>query len=149
VKKNRKKVVIKNPKAYRYKIFGQLEAGLVLSGAEVKAIRTRGMELSQAIIQIKNGEAWLVNAFIPSYQYATDRPHEPRSARKLLLKKGEIATLLAKKREKLTIIPLSCYTRGRWIKLRIGLVRPKKKRERKQELIARELEREAKERFGG
>lgn len=135
--------VIKNPKAYRYKVLEKIEAGLVLNGAEVKAIRSKGIELSQALIQIKGGEAWLINAFIPQYDYATDQPYNPRSPRKLLLKKREIAYLLSKKKEKLTLIPLSCYTKGRWIKIQIGLVRPKKKSERKQELIARELEKEA------
>jgi len=134
-----------NRKARRYQILAKLEAGIVLSGAETKAIKTRGIQLGEALVQIRGGEAFLVNAVIPPYRFAAHANYDPKAPRKLLLKKTQLAWLISKRKEKLTIIPLACYTNKRgWIKIQLGLGRIKKKAERKRELIARQIKREIK-----
>ena len=137
-----------NRQARNYQIKAKLTAGVVLSGAETKAVKTRGIQLEGAIVQVKNGEFFLANAVIAPYPFATGRDYNPRQTRKLLLKKKEIVWLAARRREKLTIIPLACYTTKRgWIKIQLGLGRIKKKREKKQELIKREERRRIKRYF--
>jgi len=134
-----------NRNARKYHLIAKMEAGVVLSGAEVKAIKTRGLQLNEAIIQIRNGEAYLVNAVIAPYRFADNSNYDSRAPRKLLLKQKELAWLISKRREKLTIIPLACYTNKRgWIKLQIGLGKTKKKVDKKRELIKRQAEREIK-----
>lgn len=132
-----KKIVNKN--AYRlYQIREKLEAGLVLTGAETKAIRTRGIELKDALVRIKENEAFLVNAIVHPYPFARPEEQQPSRERKLLLKEAEIKKLMEFKKRKLTIVPLACYTKGRWIKILLGIGKRKSKRERKEDLIRRE-----------
>ncbi len=135
-----KKIVNKN--AYRlYRIEAKLEAGLVLTGPEVKAIRTRGIDLKEALVRVKEGEVFLVNAVIHPYPFARPEDQQPSRERKLLLKEAEIKKLLEYKKRKLTIVPLACYTKGRWIKIQLGIGKKKSKKQRKQDLIAREEKR--------
>jgi len=134
-----------NRNAYRYRFIAKLEAGVLLTGAEVKAIRTRGIQLAESTVQIKDGEAFLINATIPVYPFSTDRSYDPQSSRKLLLQKRELSWLTAKRKEGLTIVPLSCYTTRRgWIKIKLGIGKIKKKVDRKRELIEKEAKREIK-----
>jgi len=128
----------RNPSSRHYLITDKIEAGVSLLGSEVKSIKTRGIQLSEAVVQVKEGNLYLVNAHIAPYQFATDRGYDPKRARKLLLKRKEIALIIAKKRAKLTLVPLSCYTKRGWIKILLGIGRKKKKIEKKQELIAKE-----------
>lgn len=115
-----KKFINKN--AYRiYQIQLKLEAGIILTGAEAKAVRTRGIELRNSLVQIKNGEAFLINALVHPYPFARIEEQEPSRSRKLLLKESEIKKLVEKKKAKLTIVPLACYTKGRWIKIQLGI----------------------------
>jgi SsrA-binding protein len=135
----KKKIINKN--AYRlYHIEEKLTAGLVLTGAETKSIRTRGIELGNAFVRIKDGQAYLVNANIHPYPYARHEDFQPTRERKLLLKESEIKKLIGKKRAKLTIVPLACYTKGRWLKLEIGIGRKKTKKQRRQDLKEREID---------
>jgi len=141
-----KKIHYSNRRAKRdYFIVKKIEAGVVLTGSEVKAIKTQGINLDQALIQLKDNELYLVNAFIPAYKFATDRPYDPRAKRKLLLKKNQIKTLIAAKQKKLAIVPLSCYNKNGWIKILVGVGRRKKKFEKKQAIIERTLKRKLKE----
>ncbi len=135
-----KKIVNKN--AYReYEIKDKVEAGIVLTGAEVKAIRTRGIQLKDAFVKIINGEPFLVNAYIHPYPFARHEGIEPDRKRKLLLEEKQIKKLIEKKGQKLTIVPLACYTKDRWIKVLLGIGKRKTKQKRKQELIEREIDR--------
>ena len=134
-----------NKNAYRlYRIEKKLEAGIVLTGAETKAVRTRGVELRDALVRIKEGEAYLVNAVIHPYPFARLEDQDPSRERKLLLNQGEIKKLMELKKRKLTIVPLACYTKGRWIKVQLGIGRRKSKRQRRRDLIAQQEKRELK-----
>jgi len=138
-----KRIVNKN--AYRaYWIEKKLEAGITLTGAETKAVRTRGVELRDALVRVKEGEAYLVNAVIHPYPFARLEDQAPSRERKLLLNQGEIKKLMELKKRKLTIVPLACYTKGRWIKVQLGIGKRKSKRRRKQDLIAQQEKRKLK-----
>jgi SsrA-binding protein len=136
----------KNKKArFDYEILQNVEAGLVLSGQEVKSVRAGQMNLSGAFVSFMKDEAYLTNAHIPKYKYAGSvEGYDPDRSRKLLLKTKEIAYLQGKKQEKgLTIVPLSVYTSGRHIKLDIGVARGKKQFDKKRVKKDRDIEREA------
>ncbi len=136
-------VYFRNRRAgHDYQIINRLEAGLVLSGMEVKAVKTQGINLDQALIQLRQGEAYLVNANIPRYRFATDRPYDPRAARKLLLHHRQIRLLEEAKQKGLQLVPLSCYSKNGWLKIQIGIGRRRRKWEKKQLLIDRAIKRE-------
>jgi len=139
-----------NKNAYRnYQILEKIEAGISLLGAEIKSIRQGRIDLSESFVRIKNGEAWLFNAYIHPYKGSQELGIDPRRARKLLLHKSQILSLTGKFSQKgFTIVPLSLYIKHNFAKLEIGLARAKKKFEKRQDLkrkaIAREIERELK-----
>ena len=136
-----------NANARHYRIEGKLEAGLILSGGEVKEVRTRGIQLTEAMVQLKDGEAYLVNASVAPYQFARTEAYDPKRTRKLLLKKGELSQLISKRRQGLTIIPLACYTKSGWIKILLGLGKKRKKVDKKRELIEKQARKEIKKHF--
>lgn len=129
---------------FNYDILEKFEAGLVLTGAEVKSVKNKNANLKGSYISFKNGEAYLVNAHISRYPPAGKQPHyEPARARKLLLTKKELKYLSGKTNEKgLTIIPLSVYTKRGFLKLIIGIARGKTGRDKRQVIKQRELARE-------
>jgi SsrA-binding protein len=129
---------------YSYEIQEKLEAGLVLTGAETKAIRSETIRLKGSYVSLLENEAWLVNAHIPHYRYAGNAAdYDPERPRKLLLKSKEIAYLQGKSAEKgLTIVPLSVYSSGRHIKLEIGVARGKKIHDKRADLKKRDIERD-------
>lgn len=126
---------------FDYEILEKYEAGLVLSGQEVKSIRTGHVSLKGAFITFHGNEALLTNAHIAKYKYASKAlEYEPEKSRKILLKKKEINHLRGKTQEKgLTIIPLSIYTKGRRIKIEIAVCRGKKKYDKRESIKAREM----------
>lgn len=134
-----------NRKARNYIFAKKIEAGVVLTGAEVKSIKTKGLNLDQSSVQIFNNEAYLVNAHIPGYQFSTDRPYDPRANRKLLVKKKELEMLIEARQQKLAIVPINCYNIRGWIKLLIGIGRHKQIKEKKSEAIARSLKKRLKQ----
>ena len=118
------RVAAQNRKArHNYQIEDSLEAGLVLRGSEVKALREGRANIAESYAKPENGEIWLINAHIPEYSQAGQFNHEPRRPRKLLLKKREASKLIgATDREGMTLIPLKLYFNARGIaKLEIGL----------------------------
>lgn len=126
---------------FEYKLDNdRFEAGLSLSGGEAKAIRTGHLDLSGAVVRIVGGEAWLINANIPvlgSTKYDSQR------SRKLLLHKDEILSIATKaKQQKLTLLPLAVYTKGRLVKAELALGKPKKKFEKRQDIKRRDIERD-------
>jgi len=136
---------ILNRKArFNYLILEKFEAGIVLLGAEIKSIRAGRMSLNECFVKIRDGEAWLVNAYINPW---TGAKVDPQRSRKLLLKKGEIKSLSGKVSQKgLAVIPLSCYIKNNVAKIEIALARSKKGYEKRRELqkrdSLREMERE-------
>ena len=127
---------IKNHKAYRdYLILDEFEAGIALTGPEVKSLRAGQGNLDQSLINIKKGEVFLENAYIAPYQPAAGlNPSNPRQSRRLLLKKREILSLHNKsKQQKLTPLALEWYNKNNLIKLKVGLGKKKKKGKGKRE----------------
>ncbi len=137
--------IINKKAAFEYTIIDRVECGIVLEGAEVKSLRLGHGKLEGAFVKIVNNEAFLVNAEILPYAFARPQGYDPKRTRKLLLHKKELIALQSRiEGAKLTLIPLSWYTRGPNVKLEIGLARGKKiyeKRELKKKAdIKRELE---------
>lgn len=131
---------------YDYNLLEKFEAGIALIGPEVKSVKAGKMSLQESFIRIRNSEAWLFNAYINPYPYADTRDYDPRRTRKLLLHKKELLKLEQKTKEKgLTIVPVSCYTKGRQIKLEIALAKGKKKYEKKEAKKRKDIEREVKQ----
>ncbi len=134
-----------NKKArFDYEILETFEAGIVLSGQEVKSIRGGLARLSGAFVTFHGQTPLLTNAFIPPYKHAAvPKDYMPDASRKLLLKKKEINYLRGKLEQKgLTIIPLSLYTQGRLLKLEIGLAQGKKIFDKRRSIKEREVKRE-------
>jgi SsrA-binding protein len=128
---------------HNYSIEDQVEAGLVLAGHEVKSIRGGQVSLDGAFVTIRNGEAFLRNAYIGKYKQASNlEGHDESRERKLLLKKNEILRLQDRSKEKgLTLIPLQLYTSNRRIKLKVGLGRGKKQFDKRETIKKKELKR--------
>lgn len=128
---------------FDYEILDSYEAGIQLSGHEVKSLRTHHGTILGAFVIIRGGEAFLVNAQIPPYQTAnTPSGYDPTRARRLLLKRSELNELIGASSEKgLTMVPLSLYTKKSRIKLSFGLARRKKKHDKREKIRAREDER--------
>lgn len=129
-----------NKKArFEYEILETLEAGLVLTGPEVKSTRNKQIKLSGSFVTVHEGVVYLLNTHISKYKYSTLQDYEPERSKKLLLSKKQIAYLTAKLQEKgLTIVPLSVYTKGRKIKVEIGIGKGKKQFDKKRVLKERQ-----------
>lgn len=137
--KDRVKVIARNKKArFDYDIQDKFEAGLVLTGSEVKVLRNGKGSIAQAYIKIRKGEAWLLQANLPIYEQASYNNHEPDRERKLLLKKKQIKKLHAAIQQKgLTLVPLTLMFRGPWVKLEFALAKGRKKGDRREALKAK------------
>jgi SsrA-binding protein len=134
-----------NKKAkHDYEIIDTFEAGLVLLGHEVKSVRGGGLSLQGAYAAVRGGEAWLIGAHIRRYSPAGRlEGYDPERTRKLLLRRRELQRLIGKLQEKrLTLVPISVYTRGSKIKVELGLARGKKQYEKREALRKRDLDRE-------
>lgn len=126
-----------------YHVLETYEAGLKLSGTEVKAVRSGKIQLKDSYIEFKDGQAWLIGAHISPYSHGNRENHEPEAVRKLLLKKREIDRLFGRTQLKgLTVVPLSVYLKGNWIKVEIALVQGKKLYDKREAEKTRELDRE-------
>ena len=139
------KYLAENRKAhFDYEILETYEAGIVLTGQEVKSIKSGHANLTGAFVIIKPEGAFLLNAEIPPYQ-PKNMPdgYKPDRTRQLLMHKEELKYLLGKSKEGgLTIIPLSLYNKRRRVKIQIGLARYKKKRDKRETIRKRDTERE-------
>lgn len=137
---------IVNKKAhFNYNLFETYEAGISLLGGEVKALRVRGCDLSEAYVKIIDGSPYLVNANIP---IEGKKDYNSTRSRKLLLNKEEIISIETKaKSKKLTLVPTKLYNKGPLVKLEIALAKSKLKFEKKESIKKRDLEREILEEF--
>ncbi|HTX60497.1 MAG TPA: SsrA-binding protein SmpB [Verrucomicrobiae bacterium] len=128
---------------HEYQILESLEAGLVLTGTEVKSIRAGGVSLNEAYARFRDGEAWLLGMHVPPYKQGSFSNVEPNRPRKLLLKREQIAHLQSRVAEKgLTIVPLRMYfTRG-VVKVELGLARGKKLWDKREDAAKRDVARE-------
>lgn len=136
---------IVNRKAYYdYQILEKFEAGIVLTGAEVKSLKEGKASLDDAFVQIRDNQAFLVNARIHPYKFADNKDYEPTRTRKLLLHKKETISLLSKTQQSnLTIVPTSWYTIGHGIiKIELALARGKKKYDKREAIKKKDQQRE-------
>ena len=131
---------------FNYDILETVEAGLVLKGTEIKAIREGHVNLSDSYAKPENGELWLVNAHIAQYSAGSGNNHEPTRPRKLLLHKGELNRLSRQVAERgLTLVPLRLYITRHVAKVELGLAKGRKNYDKRRAIIEREREREAQE----
>ena len=144
-KEQGRKIVATNRKArHDYHIQDVFEAGLVLTGTEVKSLRAGRASLVDGFATVSGGEIWLEGVHIPEYSLGTWTNHEPRRRRKLLLHRGEIDRLAAETREKgLTLVPLALYFTDGRAKVELGLARGKRNYDKRQALRERQDRREA------
>jgi SsrA-binding protein len=143
-KERGQKLVASNKRA-RYDFFVEkvFEAGIVLSGTEVKSLREGKASLNDSYGLIENGELWLENAYIPEFTQGSWTNHLPRRKRKLLLAKREISELANDSREAgYTIVPISLYFKDGYAKVEIGLARGKKSFDKRETLKKKDAERE-------
>ena len=139
-----RKVVASNRKArHDYTILDTYEAGMALTGTEVKSLRAGRASLVDAFGQESNGEIFLHGMHIPEYTQGTWTNHEPRRTRKLLLNKIEIQKLVGRVREEgLTLVPLQVYFHNGYAKVELGLARGKRLYDKRQDLAKRDAQRE-------
>ncbi len=135
------KEIAANRRARRnYEILDTLEAGLALSGTEVKTLRAGRVSLEEAYVKLTGEELWLVGAHIAEYEQGNVFNHEPTRPRRLLVHRRERRKWGQKMKEKgLTMIPLRLYFRGRWAKLEIALARGRKTHDKRQETRQKEM----------
>ena len=138
------KTVVTNRKAYHnYLIQDSVEAGIVLTGTEIKSIRAGRVSLGDAYVRPEAGELWLLNAHIARYEASSYLSHEPIRPRKLLLHRKQIDSLTSEVREKgLTLVPLRLYIKDSIAKVEVALAKGKKLYDKLESIIRRETERE-------
>ncbi len=138
------KIIARNKRArHDYAIEDVVEAGLVLTGTEVKSLRAGRASLTDGFGMITDSEAWLHGVHIPEYTQGTWTNHEPRRVRKLLLHRKEIERLARSTQERgLTLVPLSLYFKDGKAKIELGLARGKRTYDKRQDLAKRDAARE-------
>jgi SsrA-binding protein len=138
------KPIAENRKArHDYQLLERYEAGLVLTGSEVKSLRAGRVSLQQSYADVREGEAWLVGAHIDPYDQAGVQNHEPERDRKLLLHRRELDSLYGKVREKgLTVVPVRLYFKNGRAKVELALARGKEQRDKRLEIAKREADRQ-------
>lgn len=139
-----RKVIANNKKAFHdYTIFEKYNAGIVLTGTEIKSIRKNAVNLKDSFVKIEDGEAWLYNCHINPYVQGNRFNHDPDRTRKLLLNKKEILKMLGKvKKESYAIIPLSMYLENGWAKIEIALAKGKKLHDKREDIAKKSMNRD-------
>jgi len=142
-----RKIACANRRAHHdYELFDRLEAGMVLTGSEIKSLREGGGALVDSYVEVRGTEAFLVGANIARYANASYMNHEPRRARKLLLHAREIRRLAMKVREKgLTIVPLQIHFHNGFAKLDLALARGRRNYDKRERILKRDQERAARQ----
>lgn len=136
------KTIVNRTLRAKYEVLDSWEAGLVLSGAEVKSVKKGVVNLTGAYVSLEQGELWLKNAHVSAYQQTNQKGYEAERTRKILLTRREIAALVGKLQEKgLTIAPEKVYSKNGIIKISICLVRGLKKHDKREKIKKREADR--------
>ena len=137
------RVIATNRKArHDYYILDTYEAGMILTGSEIKSVRAGRVSLREGYVTARNGELWLVNCYIAPYDQANRLNHEPRRDRKLLMHRRQINRLARDVQEPgYTIVPLRMYIKDNWAKVEIALVRGKRQYDKRQAIAKREADR--------
>lgn len=144
MKERGRKVIVSNRRArHHYTVLDTYEAGIVLTGTEVKSLRAGRASLADAFASVDDGEVWLRNVHIPEYDQGSWTNHEPRRTRKLLLHRKEIERLIGKTRESgLSLVPLSMYFTDGKVKVELALARGKRAYDKRADLARRDADRE-------
>lgn len=139
-----RKTVVSNRRAlHDYHILERFEAGIVLTGSEVKSLRGGRGSLAEAFARVRNGEVWIEGMHVPPYEQADNRAYDPVRTRKLLLHRSEIHRLVGKTQERgLTLVPLRVYFFHGLAKVELGLARGKREYEKRQATLERDHRRE-------
>ena len=134
---------------FDYEILDRYEAGIVLTGTEIKSVRAGKADLSDGYARVREGELWLYNTYIAPYDPASQFNHDPRRLRKLLMHRDEIRKLESEVAEKgLTLVALRIYIKGHVAKVELGLARGKRRYDKRQAIINRDMDREARRAVG-
>jgi SsrA-binding protein len=146
-----KTVAVNRRARFEYAVEETIEAGIVLTGTEIKSIRAGKANLAEAYARIEKGEAWLIGAHIALYEQGNRNNHEPTRTRKLLLHRDQIAELAGRTQARgFTIVPMKLYIRNGMAKLELGIAKGRKTHDKRRVIAERdarrELERETKER---
>jgi SsrA-binding protein len=143
------KLIVDNRRArHDYHLLDRVEAGLALTGTEVKSLRDGRASLQQAYAEVRDNEAWLVGAHISVYEQGNRENHDPDRDRKLLLRRKEIDSLAGKVRERgLTLVPTKLYFRDGRAKVELALARGKELRDKRRDLARRDAQREMERAF--
>jgi SsrA-binding protein len=138
------KIVSKNRRAsFDYELLDRFEAGIVLTGSEVKSVRANKVNLQRSYVQARDHELWLIDAHIAPYESAGYAQHDPLRPRKLLLHRREIAKIVEALTIKgLTMIPVKMYLKDGWAKLEVALARGKKHYDKRASLARRDAKRQ-------
>jgi SsrA-binding protein len=138
------KLIVDNRRArHDYHLLDRVEAGLVLTGTEVKSLRDGRASLQQSYADVRDGEAWLVGSHISVYDQGSSRNHDPDRDRKLLLHRGEIESLAGKVRERgLTLVPTRLYFKDGRVKVELALARGKELHDKRRDIAKREADRQ-------
>lgn len=138
------KVVATNRRAsYDYELLERFEAGIVLSGTEIKSVRANQIDLQRSYVRNRGGELWLIDAHIAPYERAGYEQHEPTRPRKLLLRRREIAKIVdALATRGLTMVPTKVYLKDGWAKVEVALARGKKRFDKRADLARRDAKRQ-------
>ncbi len=134
---------------FDYEILERYEAGLALTGTEIKSIRAGKIDLRDSYARADGGEMWLHNAYIAPYDPASVNNHDPRRSRKLLLHRAQILRMASAAAEQgLTIVALRVYIKRHVAKVELGLARGKRQYDKRRAIIARDMDREARRSLG-
>lgn len=143
---NNRQVAINRKALHDYEILDKVEAGLVLTGTEIKSLRAGKVDLRDAYARVQDGELWLHGAHIAPYDAGSYMNHEPRRPRKLLVHRSEIGDLAAQTAEKgLTLAALRIYLKNHHAKVELGVARGKRQYDKRRAIIDRERERAARQ----
>ena len=144
MKQNEEKVLATNRAAFHeYHISDRYEAGIALTGTEVKSVMAGRIQLKESYVAVRDGEAWLFNAHISPYSHGNRENHEPLRTRKLLLHKREIARLdESAVKQGMTLVATRVYMKNRRIKIEVGIARGKKLYDKRETEMRRTVDRE-------
>lgn len=134
---------------FGYQLFDKVEAGISLDGQETKGVFLGNLNLDDAFAKIEDGQTFLMNAHIPQYTSARVFGYDPKRTRRLLLHKKEALALETKMKQKnLFLVPVSCYNKGRRLKIELALAKGKRRFEKKESIKKKDLRREAEQELG-
>ena len=143
---NNRQIAVNRKALHDYEILERMEAGLALTGTEIKSIRAGKVDLRDAYARAQDGELWLHGMHIAPYDAASYMKHEPKRIRKVLLHRREINELAAQTAQKgLTVVPVRMYFKNHYAKVELGLARGKRQYDKRRAIIERERERDARQ----